>query len=199
MTDIIKFNGTQKEEVETKEDLDWLNELEDIFDEDDLDEDDDDFEDDDIQLPDVPEEVIESIYAMAYQFYESGDYEKAENTFGLLMILSPDDARHWLGLASTCQMTKDYPTAVVAYGAAAMLNPENPHIPLNAAECYFAAKQIKEGIDALQHAEEIALENKTVYADVLNQVSLLREAWDKNDKKKISIDKEKNKKGNPKK
>lgn len=213
MTDIIKFRGNNHKDDDSEEDQSWLDDLDVVlegFDEDEVDgidniflsEDDEDFDEDEEEglLPniDVPEEVLETIYAMGYEFYERKDLEKAGNTFGLLCMLSPFETKFWMGLAAATHMMKDYHNALGAYATAALLNPENPLISLNAAECCFAIKDVERGLLALDAAEEIANDNKKDYAEILAQVALLREAWGQG-KKKISSGKNTKEKSNNKK
>ncbi|MBA3957656.1 MAG: tetratricopeptide repeat protein [Parachlamydiaceae bacterium] len=122
-------------------------------------------------------EQIEELYALGHQQYEKGKYEEAIQTFSLLMQQREDDPRHWLGLAASYQMNKEYAAAIIIYAFLTELNPENPFIHFYAAECLFGMGNAENGLKALDECERLAKENEKEFAPLLAQVDLLRTAW----------------------
>lgn len=137
-------------------------------------------------LPKLPPDAIEQIYAMAYDFYNKSKYEDAGQIFRWLMLLEPGDLRHWMGLAASLQKNKQYVEATTIYAFASTLDVENAYIPLHGAECLFAAGNVKEGLCALEDAKERAEGNSVKYKEVLDQVEVLTEAWGEKKSKKIA-------------
>ncbi|WP_081494943.1 SycD/LcrH family type III secretion system chaperone [Bradyrhizobium liaoningense] len=80
-------------------------------------------------------EELEALYALGYRHYCCGKYERALSFFRFLCLHRHTDARSWLSLAAASQMLEDTEGAVQAYRLAALLNSEDPQIPLRAAEC----------------------------------------------------------------
>lgn len=126
--------------------------------------------------PQYPEETINSLYAMAYRFYENGKYEDSVQFFRFLTSLAAYDSKNWTGLGASYQMLKQHEQALQGYAIAAMLNKSDPIPHLHAAECFFALKQIPKGMKALNSAEEI-IDNREQYEYLLSRVSLLRQIW----------------------
>ncbi|WP_198031295.1 SycD/LcrH family type III secretion system chaperone [Bradyrhizobium sp. th.b2] len=83
----------------------------------------------------ITDEELEALYALGYRYYCCGKYERALSFFRFLCLHRHTDARYWLSLAATSQVLEDTEGAVQAYGLAALLNSEDPQIPLRAAEC----------------------------------------------------------------
>jgi type III secretion system low calcium response chaperone LcrH/SycD len=83
----------------------------------------------------ITDEELEALYALGYRYYCCGKYEHALSFFRFLCLHRHTDARSWLSLAAASQMLEDTEGAVQAYRLAALLNSEDPQIPLRAAEC----------------------------------------------------------------
>ncbi|QOZ36253.1 SycD/LcrH family type III secretion system chaperone [Bradyrhizobium sp. CCBAU 53421] len=83
----------------------------------------------------ITDEEIEALYTLGYRYYCCGKYEHALSFFRFLCLHRHTDARSWLSLAAASQMLEDTEGAVQAYKLAALLNSEDPQIPLRAAEC----------------------------------------------------------------
>lgn len=128
------------------------------------------------EIPQLPQEGIENLYALAYQLYEQQRYQEAGKIFRLLMLVDQEDVRHWIGLAACCQQNKQYHEAMVLYTLAAKLDSENPYIPLHMAECLFATKKREQGLEALHFAEALVSNNKE-YGSVKQEIDLLQAAW----------------------
>ena len=92
-------------------------------------------------------EQMEGIYALAYNLYDQSLYEEAHNIFTFLCLYDHLETKYWLALGACRQMLKRYQAAIDAFSMAALLDEENPAVPLHAAECYLA-------LDNLDGAEQ---------------------------------------------
>jgi len=98
----------------------------------------------------VSNEQLEAIYALAHGHYASGDYENAQALFLFLTVYRNVEKRFWLGLAACQQMLRQYPVALRSYGICAMLDAEDPQVPLRAGECFMAMGDKTNAISALE-------------------------------------------------
>ena len=106
------------------------------------------------ELKGLTRDQLETIYAMAYSVYSSGDYEKALKIFRFLCFFDHLEKKYWLGLGGCLQMLKEYEQAIEAYSNTMMLDSDNPAIPLLAAECHLALDHKEEAISGLTAAIE---------------------------------------------
>lgn len=106
------------------------------------------------ELKGLTHDQLETIYAMAYSVYSSGDYEKALKIFRFLCFFDHLEKNYWLGLGGCLQMLKEYEQAIEAYSNSMMLDSENPAIPLLAAECHLALDHKEQAISGLTAAIE---------------------------------------------
>lgn len=100
----------------------------------------------------IPLEQEEDVYASAYVFYTQGHYEKASSLFLQLCFTNPFDGRHWVGLASSLQMQKEWKKALHAWGYAALLDDTDPTSHFHAGECLFQCGEKEEAEKALNQA-----------------------------------------------
>ena len=66
----------------------------------------------------VTNEQIESLYALAYNLYTSGNFEDAGVVFQALCLYRHKDVRFWMGLGGCRQALGEYKGAIDAYGMA---------------------------------------------------------------------------------
>lgn len=83
-------------------------------------------------------ENMNAVYAVAYNSYNGGNLEQAEKVFQFLCYFDHFEKKHWLGLAATRQQQKNYSGAIDAYSFAALLDINDPRIPMQAADCHLA-------------------------------------------------------------
>lgn len=127
-------------------------------------------------MPKFTEEHFDALYALAYDFYESGEYAKAGNYFHFLTTLSHKDKKHWIGLGASQQMLKEYEKAINSYAIAAVLDQTDPYPSFYAAECCFSMGDIERGMLALDCVDELSAD-ESKFKGLRNQLSALREAW----------------------
>src|ERR1700750_2614341 len=63
----------------------------------------------------VPDNVMEGIYAHAYQFYQAGRLDDAEVFFRFLSVYDMSNPEYLMGLAATLQQKKQYQQAIESY------------------------------------------------------------------------------------
>ncbi|NGX39069.1 MAG: Chaperone protein IpgC [Chlamydiae bacterium] len=100
----------------------------------------------------MDQKKIETLYSIAYDMYERGDYSKASDLFTQLVLRQPYVPRFWKGLASCRQMQKEYKRALHAWASLALLEGTSPHPHYHAAECYLSLGEKVEARKAFQCA-----------------------------------------------
>jgi len=115
------------------------------------------------------------LYSIAYAHLERSAHQDGETLFRLLTMHEPANPTYWIGLGMCHQGAKAYEKAVQAYGMAVLLEKDNPHIHIKAAECFFALNDTKKALLALTCAKQ-ALKLRPEAA-LEQQVDLLRSIW----------------------
>ncbi|WP_426441424.1 SycD/LcrH family type III secretion system chaperone [Bradyrhizobium genosp. P] len=100
----------------------------------------------------ITDDELEALYVSGRRYYCCGQYEHAVTFFRFLCLHQHTDARYWFSLAAASQMFGDAENALHAYRVAALLNKQEPQIPLRAAECFIKLKQPAGAIGALADA-----------------------------------------------
>lgn len=117
---------------------------------------------------------IESMYAQAFQLYNSGNYVKSGRLFLLLIALDGNDPRFMMGEAACYHMLKDYQRALNFYQGAMTVDLEDPLPPYHASDC---ALQMKDPLTALMFLQ-VAIDrakDKKEYAFVKDRATLMRD------------------------
>jgi len=94
----------------------------------------------------ISDAQIESIYAQAYRYYNTGKYKEAGELFRYLMMLNPTEAKYTLGLAACFHLMKDYEAAAQIYLLCNLLDDKSPIPAFHASDCYL---QMKDKVSAL--------------------------------------------------
>ncbi len=103
---------------------------------------------------------MEALYAVAYNLYRSGQYEKSLKLFRLLCFFDHMEPKYWLGLGAVQQMMKKYEDAAKAYAYASMLDISDPKPAVHAAECLLALGRKDEAEGALLAAIEFSKDDE---------------------------------------
>jgi type III secretion system low calcium response chaperone LcrH/SycD len=127
--------------------------------------------------PQLANEKIAEIYALAYRLYQEQQYQKAIEFFRLLTSADPFDSKYWKGLGAALQMAGDHTTAIQSYICAQMTHkgPPDLYVFIYAADCYFTLGQIELGLKALKGASLNAEEQNNTR--VVEHVQLMRKQW----------------------
>lgn len=94
----------------------------------------------------ISDAQVESIYAQAYRYYNTGKYKEATELFRYLMMLNPTEAKYTLGLAACFHLMKDFEAAAQIYLLCNMLDENSPIPAFHASDCYL---QMKDKVSAL--------------------------------------------------
>lgn len=119
----------------------------------------------------VSKDYLEFAYSQVYQMFNAGKFEQANRMFQFLFLLNSQDPRYSFGIASTYQMLKDYPQAIVWYIVAATLDPLSPMPYFHLSDCYLKTGLKFAAIATLKKALEIA-ESEPKYAQLKNRIEL---------------------------
>ena len=130
------------------------------------------------QMRGITTEEMETIYALAYDYYRTGRYDEAETLFAFLTTFDHLSEKYWMGMGAVYQVKKRYEKAVQAYSyVAAILNLENVKASYYAAECNLALgnrEHAKSAIDHVKHYADVKTETgRTFKAKALRLEKLM--------------------------
>ncbi|MFH0228909.1 SycD/LcrH family type III secretion system chaperone VcrH [Vibrio diabolicus] len=126
-------------------------------------------------LHDVSQDTIEHIYAVGYNFFQSGKIEQAAKVFQLLSMLDHYQARFFIGLGAARQELGEYLQAIDAYSYAALVDVNDPRPPFHSAECHLKLEQLTEAESGFYCAKEMSA-GKSQYADLHERAGIMLEA-----------------------
>ncbi|TMX56675.1 SycD/LcrH family type III secretion system chaperone VcrH [Vibrio alginolyticus] len=126
-------------------------------------------------LHDVSQYTIEHIYAVGYNFFQSGKIEQAAKVFQLLSMLDHYQARFFIGLGAARQELGEYLQAIDAYSYAALVDVNDPRPPFHSAECHLKLEQLTEAESGFYSAKEMSA-GKSQYADLHERAGIMLEA-----------------------
>jgi type III secretion system low calcium response chaperone LcrH/SycD len=89
---------------------------------------------------------MESIYAQAYRFYNTGKFKEASELFRYLMMVNSTETKYTLGLAACFHLMKDYKAAAQTYLICNILDEKSPIPAFHASDCYL---QMNDKVSAL--------------------------------------------------
>lgn len=102
-------------------------------------------------VTDADPQTLEALYALAYNYYNAQDYEKAKTIFEALCVYKHNEEKYWLGLGGCRQALQDYAKAIDAYSMAGLAGALKNPVPFFYASQCFLKKGDKEGaIGSLQ-------------------------------------------------
>ena len=126
-------------------------------------------------LHDVSADTIEHIYAVGYNFFQSGKIEQAAKVFQLLSMLDHYQARFFIGLGAARQELGEYLQAIDAYSYAALVDVNDPRPPFHYAQCHLKLEQLTEAESGFYSAKEMSA-GKSQYADLHERAGIMLEA-----------------------
>ena len=130
------------------------------------------------ELKGMTKDEMEAVYNVAYNTYNSGNYQKAHQIFQFLCQFYHIEKKYWMGLGSCRQMLKKYVDAIDAYSYAMLLDVNDPRPPLQAADCHIALGNKDKAISALTAAIEWS-GSQSKYAPVKQRAQALLEVLEK--------------------
>ena len=88
----------------------------------------------------ISDQVMNAIYAHAYNFYQSGRNDDAKTFFQFLCAYDIYNADYVMGLAAVHQRQKDFLSAIQLYRLSYAIEPKNTRCMLYAGQCYLYLK-----------------------------------------------------------
>lgn len=95
---------------------------------------------------------LEALYALGFELYAAGHFEKAADLFRLLCLYQSDKSRNWIALGGANQQRKEYESAIAAFVMASFADPLNPEPRLYAAHCLIALMDLTGALEATREA-----------------------------------------------
>lgn len=109
------------------------------------------------QMRGITTEEMETVYALAYDYYRTGRYDEAETLFAFLTTFDHFNEKYWMGMGAVLQVKKKFEKAVQVYSyVAAILNLENVKASYYAAECNLAMGRRAHAESAIEHVKHYA-------------------------------------------
>ncbi|WP_281648298.1 tetratricopeptide repeat protein [Parendozoicomonas sp. Alg238-R29] len=101
------------------------------------------------QFKNIPDKVLESIYALAYSHYQSGNIQDAHDLFLYLSFHDHTNARFVAGFGASCLKLGKYEQAAQVLEQATEMDPNDPGPALNLAHTWESLGQKDQARDAL--------------------------------------------------
>lgn len=119
-------------------------------------------------LAGVRPEQMEALYALAYQYYNAGNFEDAANIFKGLCLYDAADERFFMGLAACQQSLKQYRAAADTYSVCCVLSGlKDPKPMYYAALCLLKDGRKDDAVVALQSLAIMGREGGAAQEDEL--------------------------------
>ncbi|WP_345829413.1 type III secretion system translocator chaperone SicA [Erwinia sp. HDF1-3R] len=83
----------------------------------------------------IPDDVMENIYAHAYQYYKEGRLDEAENFFNFLCMYDLKNPDYFIGLGAVNQLKKNYIKACDFYSLAYVMSEDNFNPVFHSGQC----------------------------------------------------------------
>lgn len=100
----------------------------------------------------VTDDEMEAIYAIGYDYYRAGAYEKAETVFKGLCVLDAMNEKYHMALGGAYQAQRKWQKAIDQYSlVVAAINIGNTTASARAAECYTALGDAEKATSARTH------------------------------------------------
>jgi type III secretion system low calcium response chaperone LcrH/SycD len=129
-------------------------------------------------LAGIPDSKVSTLYAQAYQLYNTGKYRDAIEIFRILILLDSTESKFMMGIAACLHMMKEYNAALEAYTLVTFLDPDNPVPFFHASDCALQLKDKLGAMVALQMALKKA-QNKPEFKTLKERAEITLEALKK--------------------
>lgn len=110
------------------------------------------------QMHGLVAEEYEAVYALGYNLYNQGKFDKAAEAFLFLTFYNHLEPRYAKALGAALQMLEHYQQAVSVYTLALVLDAMDPDPMLRVGECLIAMGMVEEAIESLEAAVLAAAE-----------------------------------------
>jgi type III secretion system low calcium response chaperone LcrH/SycD len=100
----------------------------------------------------IPDSQIESLYALGFELYGAGEFEKAADLLRLLCLCDPEKSRNWIALGGANQKRKEHRSAIAAFVMASFQEPLSPEPRLYAAHSFIDLMDLSAALEATKQA-----------------------------------------------
>ncbi|MCF7729196.1 MAG: tetratricopeptide repeat protein [Chthoniobacterales bacterium] len=121
---------------------------------------------------------IESLYALGFELYGAGEFEKAADLFRLLCLYDPEKPRNWIALGGANQQRRAYQSAIAAFGMASFQDPLSPEPRLYAAHSFIDLKELPAALEVTKQALQLC-ENREDKKEVQSRAVALFQALER--------------------
>ncbi len=126
-------------------------------------------------LNDISPDMLEQLYALAYEQYQAGKWQEAQKLFQMLCILDHYDARFYLGLGACRQANGEWEQAIQSYSYGALLDMKDARFPFYAAECHLHMDALDAAESGFQAAQALGREQASC-TDLVARAGIMQEA-----------------------
>jgi type III secretion system low calcium response chaperone LcrH/SycD len=90
------------------------------------------------ELVDLSKEQMDSLYAVAFNLYQTNRMKEAEQVFQMLVLCDHLNVKYQIGLGATRQAQGNYAEAAETYSMATLIDAEEPKLAFHSGECHLA-------------------------------------------------------------
>lgn len=126
----------------------------------------------------ISDDMLESVYSLAYGKYQQGEYAAASHLFRYAMMLDPHTYKYALGLAAALHHNKEYQKAANIYVMASILEPRDPTPYFHSADCFLKINQPQLALAGLDMAIATASSDKR-YSELKERAQLMKKTLQK--------------------
>jgi type III secretion system low calcium response chaperone LcrH/SycD len=128
------------------------------------------------ELKGVSNEIMDSLYAYAYDFYKQGRLDEAATFFRFLCIYDFYNPEYIMGMAAVHQLKKEYHQAADLYAVAFALAKYDYRPMLYSGQCLLALRRVHKAKQCfeivLSNSDDVALKQQAqAYLDLLQQTT----------------------------
>ena len=127
------------------------------------------------ELKGIKREQLEAVYALAHDYYRTGNYEKAETLFRFLTLFDHFSEKYWMAYGAVEQVLKKWDAAIAAYGMVCMtFDVHNVKAAFYAAQCHLGRGDRENALSALEHVKTFAEPETETGREFLAKAETLR-------------------------
>jgi type III secretion system low calcium response chaperone LcrH/SycD len=124
----------------------------------------------------VSDDMLEGVYAYAYQFYNDGRLDEAETFFRFLCLYDFYNGEYVLGLGAVHQLKKEFQKAIDMYALAFALTKDDYRPMFQAGQCNLALQKLPVAIECfnnvVNHSQDEQLrERAAIYLNAIRSPS----------------------------
>ncbi|KVN41182.1 chaperone protein SicA [Burkholderia ubonensis] len=124
----------------------------------------------------IPGDLMDGLYACAYDFYDKGRLDEAETFFRFLCIYDFYNPDYIMGLAAVCQIKKQHQKACDLYAVAFVLSSSDYRPVFYSGQCQLAMRKVSQARQCFKlvdtsSTDEALREKARMYLETLDKVS----------------------------